>query len=455
MLEKDARRILFFRALGETDHEGVILPISLFEKVRKKMGPFYKDSDYFPRFCRNLENLASGPSNINFPTYYMVSGFKPGGTGLLFSVCFLIGLASNYLGSGTKVNILINPLTILLGWNFAVYLLLLFKGIIFRKHTLLPANTAFQLINFARGIIEKFNLLFLKRSKKEALLRNARIYFIELWLQVANVLSATRIFLILNAMAIALTCGVVAGLYLRGLFQEYQFAWFSTFDKSIVMSLGKIIFAPVLFLTQESMPNENMGAAWIHLFAVSAVFYILLPRFLILFHTRLKIKKLSESIELDLTLPFFKKWRMDLANLDLYSYSYSLDDKKLLLLKEALKRVYGPFNKRAVKTIPWGGNFPKSFNQERIPVICFNAAQTPENEVHGEFLKKILQRLNSCIVIVDYSRLSGQQENSRFLLWKNLLEDFVGLNRFYWANLETESSENDSELAAALWRKNH
>ena len=95
------------------------------------------------------------------------------------------------------------------------------------------------------------------------------------------------------------------------------------------------------------------------------------------------------------------------------------------------------------------------FNQERIAVFCFNAAQTPENEVHGEFLKKILQRLNSCIVIVDYSRLSKQQENSRFLLWKNLLEDFVGLNRFFWTNLETPSSENDSELAAALWRKNH
>ena len=148
-------------------------------------------------------------------------------------------------------------------------------------------------------------MLFVKRSKKAALLRNARIYFIELWLQVANVLSATRIFLILNAMAIALTCGVVAGLYLRGLFQEYQFAWFSTFDKSIVMNLGKVIFAPVLFLTQENMPKENMGAAWIHLFAVSAVFYILVPRFLILFHTRFKLKKLSKSIEPDLTLAFF------------------------------------------------------------------------------------------------------------------------------------------------------
>jgi len=455
MLEKDARRILFFRALGETDHEGVILPSSIFEKVRKKMEPFYKDSDYFPRFCRSLEKLASGSSNINFPTYYMGFGFKPGKSGLLFLVSFLIGLASNYLGSGSKVNILINPLTILLGWNFAVYLLLLFKSIIFRKHTPLPANTAFQLINFAGGIIEKFNLLFLKRSKKDTLLRNARIYFIELWLQVANVLSATRVFLILNAMAIALTCGVVAGLYLRGLFQEYQFAWFSTFDKSIVMSLGKIIFAPVLFLTQESMPNENMGAAWIHLFAVSAVFYIILPRFLILFYTRLKIKKLSRSIEPDLTLPFFKKWCMDSTNLDLYSYSYSLDDKKLFSLNEALKRVYGLFNKRSVKNIPWGGNFPKSFDQGRIPVFCFNAAQTPENEVHGEFLNRILQHLNSCIVIVDYSRLSEQQQNSRFLLWKNLLENFVGLNRFFWTNLEIANSENDSELAAALWRKNH
>jgi len=56
---------------------------------------------------------------------------------------------------------------------------------------------------------------------------------------------------------------------------------------------------------------------------------------------------------------------------------------------------------------------------------------------------------------VDYSRLTQQQQNSRFLLWKTLFEDFVGLNRFFWTNLETTGNENDSELAGALWRKNH
>jgi len=455
MLETDARRLLFFRALGETDHEEVILPSSLCKKVRKKMEPFRKDSDYIVRFCRSLEKSASGPGNINFSAYYMALDIKPARLGLLILISFLIGLGSNYLGSDLKVNILLNPLTILLGWNFAIYLLLILKGIIFRKNILLPGTKIFQLINFVRKIIDKFNLLFVKRSKKAVLLRNARIYFIELWLQVANVLSTTRIFLILNAMAIGLTCGVVAGLYLRGLFQEYQFAWFSTFDKSIVMNLGKVIFAPVLFLTQESMPKENMGAEWIHLFAVTAVFYILVPRFLILFHTRFKLKKLSKSIEPDLTLPFFKKWGLDSVDLDLYSYSYSLDEKNLFNLNETLKRVYGLSGKQVSENIPWGGDLPRSFNQERISVFCFTAAQTPENEVHGEFLKRMLQHSNSCIVIVDYSKLTKQQHDSRFLLWKNLFEDFVGINRFYWANLEKTSSENDSELATALWSINH
>jgi len=49
---------------------------------------------------------------------------------------FLIGLGSNYLGYGPRVNILLNPLMILLAWNFAIYLTLLFKGIFFRKYTL-------------------------------------------------------------------------------------------------------------------------------------------------------------------------------------------------------------------------------------------------------------------------------------------------------------------------------
>jgi hypothetical protein len=455
MLEKDARRVTFFRALGEIDHEGLILSPSLLEKVRKKLEPVGKDSDYFPRFCRNLERSASGLSHINFAMYYMAFAFNPGKLGLLLLISFLLGLASNYFGTGPKVNILLNPITLLLGWNFAVYLLLLFKGIIFRKHSLLKATTALQLINLARNIIEKLSPLFVQKSKTAGLLRNARIYFIELWLQVAKDLSATRIFFILNAMAIALTCGVISGLYLRGLLEEYQFAWFSTFDKSIVMSLGKVIFTPILFLTQNSMPKENMGAAWIHLFAVSAIVYIIVPRFLILLYTRLKIKNLSRSVEPDLPLPFLNKWSMDSVNFDFYSYSYSLDDKKLSTLNDTFKRVYGLINKSLVENIPWGGSPPHNFNQEKIPVFCFNAAQTPENEVHGEFLSQILQRVDSCMVIVDYSRLTAQQQNSRFLLWKNLLEDFVGLKRFFWANLEIANRSKDSELAAALWRKNH
>ncbi|MEA3437486.1 MAG: DUF2868 domain-containing protein [Thermodesulfobacteriota bacterium] len=454
MLEKDARRILFFRALGETDLEGVFLPSSLLERVRKNMEPYLKDTDYFAGFCRSLEKIAGRRHNIDFSTYYMAFDFKLGKSGLFLLVSFLIGLGSNYLGSGPRVNILLNPLMILLGWNFAIYLVLLFKETIFRKYTLPPSNMAFQLINFGKSIKDKFNLLFPKKSKKSTILRNARIYFIKLWLKQANALSAVRLSLILHGMAITLTCGVVTGLYLRGLFQEYQFAWLSTFDKSIIMSLGKVIFAPVLFLTQGNMPKENMGAAWIHLFAASAGLYILLPRFLLLFYTRLKIKKLTRSVEPDLTLPYFNKWRSDSINLDLYSYSYSMDDKNLLLLNEALERVYGHQDKLIVENIQWGGNLPKSLNQDRIPVFCFNAAQTPEDEVHGDFLNKMLQRLTSCIVIVDYSRLTHQQQNSRFLLWQNLLEDFVGLNRFFWTNLEILEEKNDTELAAALWRKN-
>lgn len=155
-----------------------------------------------------------------------------------------------------------------------------------------------------------------------------------------------------------------------------------------------------------------------------------------------------------MTLPIFKKWRSDSVIFDLYLYSYTLNDKNLLLLNEALERVFGHQYKLITKNIQWGENLPKLLNQERIPMFCFNAAQTPENEVHGEFLNRIIQSLNTCIVIVDYSRLTEQQQSSRFLLWKTLLEDFVGLNRFFWANLEVLSIENDSELAASLWRKN-
>src|SRR4029077_13167088 len=114
------------------------------------------------------------------------------------------------------------------------------------------------------------------------------------WYGVAGPLVVGRGEVILHLGALFLAIGAVAGMYFQGLFQGYQAIWSSTFitGEPSVVAFVHFLFGPSLFVAdllglglaseidvaRLLSPQGDKAAAWIHLFAITVLLIILIPR---------------------------------------------------------------------------------------------------------------------------------------------------------------------------------
>jgi hypothetical protein len=103
------------------------------------------------------------------------------------------------------------------------------------------------------------------------------------WLSVASPLVVARWRYLLHLGALCIAVGAAVGMYIRGLFQGYEFIWTSTFitSEESVSGFVKLLFGPS-FLVSSLLnlglseridvgrlitPDGDKSDAWIHLFA--------------------------------------------------------------------------------------------------------------------------------------------------------------------------------------------
>jgi hypothetical protein len=114
------------------------------------------------------------------------------------------------------------------------------------------------------------------------------------WYAVAAPLVVARWEVMLHLGALFLAAGAVAGMYFQGLFQGYQAIWSSTFitGESSVIAFVHALFGPSLLVsdllglglaseidvTRLLSPQGDKAAAWIHLFAITVLLIIVIPR---------------------------------------------------------------------------------------------------------------------------------------------------------------------------------
>jgi hypothetical protein len=185
-------------------------------------------------------------------------------------LAFLAGLATDALSADRQVNLLAAPMLGLIGWNLAVYLTMLARGI----------AAASGRGAAAPGPIAR------------AMLRAGRL---------AGSLSPpapadlARAAAVLHAASAAFAVGMLAGLYLRGLAFEYRAGWESTFlDASAVRLLLGLVLGPASALSGIALPDAQAlgslrfgagpgesAARWIHLYAITVALLVILPRFLL------------------------------------------------------------------------------------------------------------------------------------------------------------------------------
>jgi hypothetical protein len=276
--------------------------------------------------------------------------FTPG-PAAVFALPFLLGLASNYLGPRAQIHVLYNPIVFLVLWSLAVYAALALRALLRGRRPrapheapraapsprttpprapaprtaparLPPTSSAGWLGLLLR---RSAGALWLRLHRGAAGARDRTLTwatvgsrFAELWDEAARAWFVLRTRRVLHAGAAALAVGAIAGMYVRGLFFEYEMVWRSTFlrDPASVARLLGILLAPACRVLGQPLPGaadasallgpEGVPAApWIHLHAVTAALFVVAPRLLLAAWTGARLRRVSRRLDLGLDQPYY------------------------------------------------------------------------------------------------------------------------------------------------------
>lgn len=290
---------------------------------------------------------------------------------LLPAAALLAGLAADAAGPGQRIDLLAPPWLAVLAWNLGVIALLVLR----------PLR--------ARGAYADP-------------LRRIDALRVERWLHLA---------------AAALACGMVAGLYLRGLVLDYRAGWQSTFlDPSQVHALLAVLLAPASALTGIGVPDATALAAlrllpgaaavapaavWIHLFAGSLVLWVVLPRAVLALVCHQRARRLAADVPLDMSAPYYRAFEREAPDAPAaWILPYAVDVPPLQPLLAALREATGRrLAARCAPAVAFGDEAALAPPADVAPVhVLFAAAATPEPEHQGALLRRLGARLAGVLV---------------------------------------------------------
>jgi hypothetical protein len=274
----------------------------------------------------------------------------------------VLGLASNFLSPSGKVHIVKNPIVVLVLWNLAVYTVLILLRL--RRNfpagpvdsqvgpcaTVTPdkepksvqteADSPVQLRNIASkapigrnrliryclmslsGILAELSVLKDKLDQKQCdvnSLTKVLKSFLSFFSETAGTLIEARLHFLLHLFNIGLVSGAIAGTYIRGLLTEYKVVWESTFIKDpgmIAIILNAVLCPACIILDgrwltpadiQPLLHGEAMAGPWIHKLTVTALFWVAIPRTLLMCFSAVKAGNCRNCLEINLSDNYFKK----------------------------------------------------------------------------------------------------------------------------------------------------
>ncbi len=404
---------------------------------------------------------------------------------IVAAVAFALGLVADSIGSSQRVNLLAPPLWGVLAWNAVVYLGLLgalLAGLLRRgAATPGPVVRGMQaLLRFGRGFSCSGG-----GAGKGAGDASALRQFASLWGQRSAGLSALRAEAVLHAGAAALALGLIAGLYARGLVLDYRAAWESTFlSPAAAHALVSGVLGPASRLSGIALPDAASFAAlqlvhgaasagapaapWLHLFALSLLLFVVLPRALLALLCALRARMQSARFALPLAEPYFQRLlrlqRGSAAQVQAWPYAFTPSAQSVLGLRALLADAFGA---RVGLQIAAGVAFGAEDNQPPEPagttshaIAWFDLSATPEAENHARFVRQLAAALPagaSVLVLIDEAAFKRRFESmperlaQRREAWRAMCTELGTLPVF--ADFEApEAVANGAALQAALAR---
>jgi hypothetical protein len=412
-------------------------------------------------------------------------------------VALALGLATNLLGPHKQINLLAAPLLGLLAWNFLVYLAMPLTYVVraaAKGDDAGPVPRRGPLVSWLSGLLTARPPGLLARritdrgnsTTPAGLLADALVAFLADWRRTAGPLLAARTRRMLHLAALAMITGAVGGVYLRGLAFEYRVTWESTLlDAQAVQALLGIVLGPAALLLGFSIPDvaplqspgSGNAAIWIHLYAMTAVLVVGLPRAALAMIESWRVRRLAANVPLALDEGYVRRllagWRGEALHVSVVPYSVELDSRSAENLRGLLYGFFGarshvelhdlaPYGAEIDAVMPSGesdGGEPR----RRCRVVLFNLAQTPEAEVQGQYLRRLRLEAHAhdedLLVLIDASRYrasvsSAQRWHERMQAWREVTAhaglDAVEIDLDHGGDVAQETL---GALAGALWSR--
>jgi hypothetical protein len=515
MLEAQAQLVLVVRAFEEADREGRILnPYARATATRRALRVTgLADS---PAELRNADSQRYSETVIRRARVLFESLDRkiPGLRNMVkiarlgmttapavIAFAFVAGLLTNVLGPQRQINLLSLPLLGMLGWNLAIYAAMLAAPVV-KPARHLRRLGPWLADRFLRGALwRRLHVRKMSQAGNEewaGVAGKALMRFAVSWHGIAGALLTARVRRTLHVAAAALVLGAILGMYVRGLGFEYRATWESTWlDAPAVQRILGIVLGPAAFLLGVDVPavaplqgpgGGGDAAPWIHLYAVIALVYVVIPRALLALVECWRCRVLVD-LDVDLRDAYFRRvfteWRGATRHVEIVPYGYTPSETVLGALRTLLHDYFGAradIRVRAplaygdevskIETIPRSSRQPwapaaahreelADPERESCHVVLFNLAQSPESEVHGSFLRELVSRLDDgrgrLLVLVDGSayreRVTDPERwKERFRSWERVVREAdLALLQIDPQPAVVDSDALDA-LGAALWR---
>ncbi|HZF43226.1 MAG TPA: DUF2868 domain-containing protein [Sphingomonadaceae bacterium] len=347
-----------------------------------------------------------------------------------------LGVVSNELGGGKQLNIIAFPLLGMLVWNLFAYALLLGRTLVRRPSVDRPGG------NGLARLIGRLTEPAIRRLDAQPVVGRAIRRFAGDWLSASSALSYSRASRTLHLSAAALALGALLGMYGRALGIEYRAGWESTFIGAETLRGGLTsLLGPASLLTGIAVPDLagiramrwSVGpgvdaAPWIHLFAATALLFIIGPRLALAAWHAARAGRLGRRLPVGqpddgYARRLLRSARGESVSVRVVPYSYRLPDRSGERLADTLKQVLGAGTQVNVDSPvaygaedEWLAGAAAPAAAEDHVIVLFNLAATPEAENQGAFiggLRRIVEpRGGQLSVILNEAtfrqRLSGQ-----------------------------------------------
>ncbi|NNE93737.1 MAG: DUF2868 domain-containing protein, partial [Verrucomicrobiales bacterium] len=406
----DARNLLLVQSIEESDPGETVLPATERDAASHAAGaplpegvkPVEAETFIVQRAQRLLGHLESRHEPVSALTHAdpmaKFRGFAIGAILLAAAAGFL----TNELGPEKKINILAFPLLGILLWNAVIYVRELIG--FFRKSSPAKGDFASRLVVSRPPTVQN--------DDEPDEIRRGLSLFQKNWTRAILPVFAAKTKAVLHFAAAVLAAGAIAGMYVKGLANEYRAIWESTFfTAESLHPFLKILLGPASAISGISLPDleglramggvDNPGVSakgWIHLYAITIGLFIILPR------TVLAIVWKSRSSAREKTIPFRSFAPAYFDRLLAVSTGKALELAILPYAHEPSSEARGRVQKKAEEIagsavhLTWLD--PVSFGEEDQPlsiaenppadlIFLLNFAATPERETHSVLLEKI------------------------------------------------------------------